>query len=64
MKTILFFANLSLVIWLTLGSNEKQREINEEVYEKILDRGKRVASPGIGIHFFRLHTLRRFPEVY
>lgn len=30
MKTIFFFANLSLVIWLTLGSNEKQREINEE----------------------------------
>ena len=42
MKTIFFFANLSLVIWLTLGSNEKQREINEEeVYEKILDREKK-----------------------
>lgn len=64
MKTIFFFANLSLVIWLTLGSNEKQREINEEeVYEKILDREKRVASPGIGMHFFRLHIFRRFPEV-
>ena len=64
MKTILFVANLSLVIWLTSGSNEKQRKIyEEEVFENILDRGKRVASPGVGIHFFRLHALRRFPEV-
>ena len=61
MKTTFFFATLSLVMWLTLGLKEKQKEIDEEeVFEEILDREKRNASPQpVGIYFyFLMHVLR------
>ena len=53
MKTILLFVTLSLVVWLTLGSNEKQKENNEEEdFEEIVDREKRDAMPKPGgMHF-------------
>ena len=57
----MFFATLSLVIWLTLGLNEKQKEIDEEeVFGEILVRGKRDASQQpMGIHFcFWLYASR------
>ena len=45
-KTVLFFATLSLVIWLILGSNEKRREYDEEkVIEEMLEQEKRDEMP-------------------
>ena len=53
MKTILFFASLSLVMWVTFCLNDNQRENDEEkVFEEILDRVKRDAMPQPkGMHF-------------
>ena len=52
MKTILLFATLFLVVWLTLGSNEKQKDNEEEDFEEIVDREKTDAMPKPGcMHF-------------
>ena len=46
MKILLFFATLSLVMWLILGSNETRREYDEDkVIEEMLDQVKRDAMP-------------------
>lgn len=61
MKTILLFATVSLVMWLTLGSNEKQREYdNGEVFEEILDREKRdvMSQSGVCMIIFLLFIVR------
>ena len=55
MKTLLFFATLSLVMWLILGSNETRREYDEDkVIEKMLDPVKRMQcqNPGVCIIIF------------
>ena len=54
MKTILFFATLSLFMWLTLGLNKKQRKTDdEEVFKEILYQGKRDEMPQPrGMHFY------------
>lgn len=53
MKTVMFLVTLSLVMWLTLSSNEKQKEIDEEeVFKEILDRGKWDAMPRPSKHFY------------
>ena len=53
MKTILFFATLSLAMWVTLCLNDNQRENDEdEVFEEVLDRVERDAMPQPrGMHF-------------
>lgn len=61
MKTILLFATVSLVMWLTLGSNEKQREYDDgEVFEEILDREKRdvMSQSGVCMIIFLLFIVR------
>lgn len=61
MKTILLFATVSLVMWLTLGSNEKQREYDDgEVFEEILDREKRnvMSQSGVCMVIFLLFIVR------
>ena len=61
MKTILLFATVSLVMWLTLGSNKKQREYDDgEVFEEILDREKRdvMSQSGVCIIIFLLFIVR------
>ena len=61
MKTILLFATVSLVMWLTLGSNEKQREYDDgKVFEEILDREKRnvMSQSGVCMIIFLLFTVR------
>ena len=46
MKTLLYFATLSLVVCLTLCSNENQKEHDEdEILEEMLGREKRDAIP-------------------
>ena len=41
MKTILSFATISLVMWLTLGLKEKQSQFDkEEAFEEMLDLEK------------------------
>ena len=54
MKTKLFFATFSLVMWVTLCLNDNQRENDEEeVFEEIIDRVKRDAMPQPkGMHFY------------
>ena len=54
MKTILFFATLSLVMCVTLCLNDNQRENDEEeVFEEFLDRVKRDAMPQPrGMYFY------------
>ena len=54
MKTLLFFATLSLVMWLILGSNETRREYDEDkVIEEMLDQVKRDAMPKSGgMHYY------------
>ena len=54
MKTLLFFATLSLVMWLILGSNETRREYDEDkVIEEMLDQVKRDAIPESGgMHYY------------
>ena len=45
-ETILFFATLSFVMWVTLCLNDNQRDNDEEeVFEEFLDRVKRDAMP-------------------
>lgn len=61
MKTILLFATVSLVMWLTLGSNEKQREYDDgEVFEEMLDREKRdvMSQSGVCMIIFLLFLVR------
>ena len=61
MKTILLFATVSLVMWLTLGSNEKQREYDDgEVFEEMLDREKRdvMSQSGVCMIIFLLFIVR------
>ena len=61
MKTILLFATVSLVMWLTLGSNEKQREYDDgEVFEEIPDREKRdvMSQSGVCMIIFLLFIVR------
>ena len=61
MTTILLFATVSLVMWLTLGSNEKQREYDDgEVFEEILDREKRdvMSQSGVCMIIFLLFIVR------
>lgn len=61
MKTILLFATVSLVMWLTLGSNKKQREYDDgEVFEEILDREKRdvMSQSGVCMIIFLLFIVR------
>ena len=49
MKTKLFFVTLFLVLWLTLGSNEKREKYDdEEVFEEMIDREERDAMPQFG----------------
>ena len=54
MKTILFFVTLSLIMWLTLGSNIKRGEHDdEEVSEEMPDRVKRDAMSQFGgMHYY------------
>lgn len=54
MKTLLFFATLSLVMWLILGSNETRREYDvDKVIEEMLDQVKRDAMPESGgMHYY------------
>lgn len=60
MKTILPFATISLVMWLTLGSKEKQSQFDkEEAFEEMLDLEKRDAMPeswGIHYYFFLIYS--------
>lgn len=49
MKALLFFATLSLVMWLILGWNKKGREYDEEkVIEEMLEPEKRDEMPESG----------------
>ena len=72
MKRILFFATLSLVMWVTLCLNNNQRENDEEeVFEEFLDRVKRDAMPQPrGMHFYfaciwlRSHRIPKLREVH
>lgn len=59
MKTKLFFVTLFLVLWLTLGSNEKRGEYDgEEVFEEMFNREKRDAMPQFGgMHFLFLGSI-------
>ena len=47
-------------MWLTLGSNEKQREYDGEVFEEILDREKRdvMSQSGVCMIIFLLFIVR------
>ena len=66
MKTTFFFVTLSLVLWLTLGSNEKRGEYDgEEVFEEKLDRDKRDAMPqygGMHYYFLVIYTKNTIPS--